>query len=281
MAQKFVDVQDGIEKQDFADVKYRACQVFLYSINALLIGIGENVSKYSEAIKRFKQYYMDTGILDLDVYEEITLVLKIHNQEAYEDENLCSNEEAIQLISKAEWFYKNVNRYIELLQKNSDNERTLEEFDLVKKIIDVADEFEHAYNAKDDDRYRIIDNAIELYEMAKNNLYFLMRYLIDGAMEAYGYCCSRLIYYNSKEMYETEELKRMNGFFLELARSDPDKWADNAADMCEYLADELPWSESYPLYRKALQLYQYLYDITEDQVYQTYIENLKFKISAI
>lgn len=282
-AQRFVsEGTQCLETGDYASARYCVYHVFFFSMQALLLGAGQETDRYSETLERFKQHYLDTGLfLDNSFYPPIELALRIHNEEAFEDADLCSAEETAKLMHRAELFFSFANQYVEQARRISEDKRAERELELVLKIMALADEFDVAYSEQDGDRFSVCNNDMELYSVAKSNLQRMMCWGLDGVMEAYARCSLWLIKYDKSQGASVEaESREILGVCRELTRSDPDIWARDTADICEDLADNLLGKEAYDLYLEALKLYRFLYAKSGEESDRDYIENLKFKLGA-
>ena len=99
--------------EDYASANNRAYYCIFHAMRAVLALDGEDFKKHSAVISRFALNYLKTDIIPRDYGKLISNASLIRNRSDYEDFYICSISDTESLLSGAEAFFNEIQRYLE------------------------------------------------------------------------------------------------------------------------------------------------------------------------
>jgi len=100
------------EHQKYKDSINRSYYVIFHAMRAVLALEGADYKKHSGVISHFRESYIKSGVLSVELSDMIGQASLIRNQSDYEDFFLASAEEAKEQLANAERFFEEVRRYL-------------------------------------------------------------------------------------------------------------------------------------------------------------------------
>lgn len=103
-----------LDIEDYKGAANRSYYCVFHGIRSILALSGVDFKKHSSVISYFRKEYIKTGKIDILLSDIITELFQIRTESDYDDFYMISKDEVVEQINNAEYFIKEIKKYLEL-----------------------------------------------------------------------------------------------------------------------------------------------------------------------